>query len=149
MKSLFDQNAYTEIKERIGSLDETSQGLWGKMNVAQMCAHCQGALEIPLEHRTLKKPNPLKKMLFKTFKASMYNDKPWKKNLPTVKDFVVSNSRDFGQEKQKLLGLIDEFYSQRDRQEWNEHPMFGRFTVEQMGMVQYKHLDHHLKQFGA
>ena len=32
---------------------------------------------------------------------------------------------------------------------WNPHPIFGAFTHQQWGQLQYKHLDHHLRQFGV
>ena len=79
----------------------------------------------------------------------MYSDKLWKKNLPTLKAFRETESYDFEEEKGKLLDLINELGTHRDKSEWQEHPTFGYFTPEQWGKMHYKHLDHHLRQFGA
>ena len=79
----------------------------------------------------------------------MYNDKPWKKGLPTAKFLKTKDQKDFNVEKEKLVKLIDETYQHRDKTEWNPHPAFGYFTAQQWGQMQYKHLDHHLRQFGV
>jgi hypothetical protein len=149
MKSLFDAEAHTEILNRIENLTETATPTWGKMSVGQMCTHCQMPLEIALEKRTLsgKKPGFMKRLVFKLYKPLMYNDKPWSKNLPTVRDFVVTEVKDVETEKAKLVEIVSTFHQEKDRQEWPAHPMFGTFTAEQWGKMQYKHLDHHLTQF--
>ena len=79
----------------------------------------------------------------------MYNEKLWKKNMPTTRQFKVEDEMDFAKEKKALLGLINDFYATRDLKERKSHPAFGHFTYEQWGQMQYKHLDHHLRQFGA
>lgn len=147
MKSIFEEDTYNEIKERISNLDENTQAKWGKMNVRQMTWHCQGPFNIILgkDHYGMK-PNWLAKVFFK---KSLYNDKPWRKGLPTAKFLKTQEQKDFNAEKTKLEALLDEAYSQRDKTEWEPHPAFGYFTAQQWGQMQYKHLDHHLKQFGV
>ena len=146
MKSLFDSEAYSEIKNRLSNLSETSKSQWGKMNIGQMAHHCQGPLNIVLGKNDYGfKPN----WFLKLFKKSLYSDKPFKKNLPTAKPFRVIEEKNFNAEKIKLEELLSEFNNQRDRAEWGAHPIFGALTKEQWGKAQYKHLDHHFKQFGA
>jgi hypothetical protein len=147
MKSLFNEDAYQEIKNRLTGLTEKSTAQWGKMSVAEMLWHCQVPLNIMLK----KVDYPLKtNWLAKTFfKKTLYSDKPWPKNLPTAKPFKNKEQRSFELEKPILEALIDETFEQGTSQEWGHHPVFGYFTNEQWGKMQYKHLDHHLKQFGA
>ena len=145
MKSLFDENVKEEIKHRINCLNEQSNPQWGKMNAPQMLFHCQFPLKIALKKDHPKiKPNLLAKLFFK---KSLYNDKPWGKNLPTTPSLRVTEDKKFDHEKQELFALIEEFSNQRDKTLWEPHPMFGKFTSEQWGKMQYKHLDHHLTQF--
>ena len=92
------------------------------------------------------KPSWLAKIFFK---KSLYNEKPWKKGLPTAKFLKTKDQKDFSVEKENLVKLIDETYQHRDKTEWNPHPAFGYFTAQQWGKMQYKHLDHHLRQFGV
>ena len=149
MKSLFDDKTHSEVIARINYLDATTKGQWGKMQVAQMLRHCQYPLKVALGKYSMKKPNPFMKLLFKSFKKNMYNDKPWKQNLPTVPGFQVINERDFSAEKEKLVSLVNDFHQEKDKKEREPHPAFGYFTYEQWGQTQYKHLDHHLRQFGV
>ena len=147
MQSLFETQAFTEIKNRLDNLTEDSQREWGKMTPGQMAHHCQGPLNVILEKKDYGfKPNWFINLLFK---KSMYSDKPWRKNLPTAPKLKETKERDFATEKAKLLELLNEFDSQRDRDDWKPHPAFGKLTKEQWGKMQYKHLDHHLRQFGV
>ncbi|MEL6810006.1 MAG: DUF1569 domain-containing protein [Bacteroidota bacterium] len=147
MKSLFNPEAYQEIRNRLNQLDENSQRQWGKMSHGQMVRHCQGPLNIMLEKNDYGlKPNWLVKVFFK---KSLYSDKLWRKGLPTAKFLKETQERDFAKEKAHLEALLDEFHSQRERDDWKPHPGFGDFTKEQWGKMQYKHLDHHFRQFGV
>lgn len=146
MKSLFDTDTYSEIMERLNKLTAESERRWGKMNVAQMLHHSQQPLKVSLGKGNVKKQFfPLAFL----FKKSLYNDNPWRKNLPTVKAFKVTTEKDFEEGKKELKKLIDEFLRKKNQTTWQPHPVFGNFTPQQWGQMQYKHLDHHLKQFGV
>jgi Protein of unknown function (DUF1569) len=151
MKSLFEPETHQDILNRIEKLNENTQAQWGKMNVSQMLKHCQLTLEIANGKRQMKATGGffLKKMVFKAFKPMMYNDKPWKHNLGTAKELIITDSYIFETEKNNIVNLINEFVGKREINNWPVHPLFGHFTTEQRGQMQYKHLDHHLKQFGV
>lgn len=149
MKSLFSEEAVSEIKSRLNQLNPNNPPQWGQMNAAQMLAHCQFPLQVALGDLKLKKPNALKRFVFSLVKTSLYNNKPWKQGLPTAKEFVVSNGKVFHAEKENLLNEIDKFHLKKGQEQWPPHPMFGNFTRSQWGQMQYKHLDHHLKQFNV
>jgi len=146
MKSLLDTEAYQEIKTRLSNLNENSERQWGKMSVDQMAHHCQFPLKVALKKEALKpKFSPIALL----FKKSMYSDKPWKKNLPTLKLAKATESYDLAAEKQTLESMVDAFHEKKSQTEWNAHPMFGKLTPEQWGKMNYKHLDHHFRQFGV
>jgi hypothetical protein len=149
MKSLFDKAAYDEIMNRINSLTPASQRIWGKMEVSQMMAHCKEAFKVPLSDK--KYPSILMGTLLGwMMKSKLYNESPWGRNLPTAPNFLIKDQREFDKEKKELTDLINEFYT---RGEGNvgkfPHPFFGKLTQEQWGKSMYKHLDHHLTQFGV
>lgn len=149
MKNLFDNKTYSEITERLNSLRPETQRQWGKMNVAQMLAHCKEAFKVPLSDK--KMPRMLVGILIGwAFKKKLYNEDPWKKNLPTAPNFVIKDERDFEKEKQELAELIKQFQNGGPEKVGRfPHPMFGHLTHEQWGMSMYKHVDHHLMQFGV
>lgn len=146
MKSLLEKDGYEDIKARLEALSPDSERKWGKMTPGQMLRHCQFPMSIAIEN----KPNkPKFNILVRLFKKSMYNDKPWRKNLPTAPKLKITDDRDFHKERGILESLVDQFYELKGREEWSPHPMFGNFTKEQWGKMEYKHLDHHLRQFGV
>lgn len=150
MKSLFETNTLQEITDRINSLNNSSSPDWGKMNVAQMLKHCQvpfGVINGTVKMET--KVGFFKKLIFSLMKPLMYNDKPWRKNVPTGKEFIINEDVEFDKEKENLLQLVNEFYKRKNQTVWPLHPVFGKFTKEQYGKMNYKHLDHHLRQFGV
>lgn len=147
MKSLLEKAALEEILGRLDQLEEGMQPQWGRMSVGQMAWHCQIPLRVGIENKPpKKKPNPLIKWLFR---KSMYSDKPYRKNLPTSPMAKAQEPRDLAAELPRLRQLVEEFHSLKDREHWNPHPLFGEFTPGQWGRMQYKHLDHHLTQFGV
>lgn len=146
MKSIFEENTIKELVERIDNLNENSQRNWGKMTVGQMAWHCQYPLKISIENKKSSKKGNFLAQLF--FKKSMYNDKPWRKNLPTAPQLKAKEPKNFIDEIKVLKQLTLDTHQLKSRAEWNPHPFFGTFSKEQWGQMQYKHLNHHLTQFG-
>lgn len=146
MKSLFDPDAHREIKSRLEQLRADDQPAWGRMSAGQMVWHCQFPLKVAIKNKDARmRTNP---MLLWFFKKSLYNDRLWRKNLPTAPGAKAIEPKDFDAEFPVLMELVDACHELKDRREWNPHPMFGKLTPEQWGKMQYKHLDHHLRQFG-
>ena len=149
MKSLFDKTTCEEIISRLNKLSPQSKRQWGKMDVAQMLAHCKVAFMVPLNEKKL--PRAFVGILLGwMFKKKLYNDQPWKQNLPTSPQFIIKDQRNFETEKQALTALVTEFYTKEPDKVGNHpHPFFGTYTKEQWGKSMYKHIDHHLTQFGV
>ena len=147
VRSLFDPAVKQEIIERINTLTPQSQRLWGKMDVAQMLAHLQQPLEVALGIRTIK-GSFFMNLILPLFKKTLWDEKPWKKGIPTDPTYItIAKPRDFQQEKAKLLDLISQFNEAGLSDK--KHPVFGFMTKEQWSKSAWKHIDHHLKQFGA
>ncbi|MBL7731926.1 MAG: DUF1569 domain-containing protein [Chitinophagaceae bacterium] len=147
IKNLFDPAVKQEIVDRIEHLIPQSPRQWGKMNVAQMLAHLQLPMGIALGTHTVK-GNWLMRLVLPLFKSKLYDDNPWKKGLPTDKSFIMTGSeKNFEAEKAKLLDMINRFTEANIKSE--KHPIFGHLTREQWSKATWKHIDHHLKQFGA
>jgi hypothetical protein len=147
VKNLFDSAVKQDIIIRINKLTPDSKGLWGKMNVGQMLAHVQVPIGVA------EGTNKIKRTFFGRIvgplaKPMIYNNKPFKRSLPTDPSFVMlGNEKDFETEKQNLLGMINNFSETTIVNE--VHPFFGQMTKEQWSIGTWKHLDHHLQQFGV
>src|SRR5688572_30534510 len=110
MKSLFNPADNQEIIDRINRLSVNAKPLWGRMNVAQMLAHCQQPLKVA--YGEAKGTQSFVGKLFgKLAKKQLLSGKPMKKNLPTDKTFVVADNREFSKEKDHLIALVHKFQS--------------------------------------
>lgn len=149
MKTLFDPNDCQSLCARIRALEPSRGHLWGKMNVSQMLCHCGRPLEGATGERPMKQ-SLIGKILARFVLSSVFSEKPFGKGGPTAPSFVVADERDFATEQTRLLTLIDRFV-QRGAVEVGKEPhvFFGKLTGEQWGQLMYKHIDHHLQQFGA
>jgi len=148
MNNLFEPSVAMDIISRLQKIHAGTKPLWGKMNAAQMMAHCQAPFQVYFGNMKLKRG--LIGFLFGGIaKKQLSSDKPWKHNLPTAKEFIVADERNFESERNKLIELINRFNTETSRDSVFMHPFFGKMTSEEWGMLGYKHLDHHLKQFGV
>jgi Protein of unknown function (DUF1569) len=148
MKNLFDTEAYNEIISRLNTLNAGTQRKWGKMNAAQMLAHCAEPFIISLSEKKI--PRPFVSYLFGWMaKRMVLAEKPYKPGLPTAKQLIIKDERDFETEKKKLCALMEDFYRKPEKAGLYPHPFFGSMTKAEWGKSMYKHMDHHLRQFGA
>jgi hypothetical protein len=149
MKNLFQPESVDEVMARIDTLQPATQRLWGKMDVAQMMAHCSAALDM-----AAGRLNPPRifvgRVLGPLFKPIYTNEKPFSQNNPTDPQLVVSDQRDFLREQEQLKAKIRQFRDGGEAQcTRHPHPFFGALTPQAWSRGMYKHLDHHLRQFGA
>lgn len=116
-----------------------------------MLAHCCVTYEMIYEPDKHPKPNFLFALILKTFvKKVVTGEKPFKKNSPTGPQFIIASEREFTTEKNRLIEYIvrtqelgeDEFHGKRSSS-------FGTLTKTEWNNMLYKHLDHHLTQFGV
>ncbi|MDO3410928.1 DUF1569 domain-containing protein [Saccharibacillus sp. CPCC 101409] len=149
MKNLYDPIPAEEIAQRIDRLSPESAPGWGTMQAAQMLAHCSAFQDIPMG-RSFPPRGLLGRFVGKFASPLFYNDKPLPLNMSTIPTIVIADERDFTAEKRGLLQKIAVLQSDGpEKCSVHPHPFFGRLTPEQWGKGLYKHLDHHLKQFGV
>ncbi len=149
MKNLFQPDAVDEVIARVDKLQPASQRLWGKMDVAQMMAHCSTTLDMAAGRLIL--PRLLIGRILGPFVRPIFtNDKPLSRNSPTDKKLVISDTRDFTHEREQLKLRIRQFQQCGEAQcTKHPHPFFGALTPQEWSTGMYKHLDHHLRQFGV
>ena len=148
MKNLFEPGTVEEVRSRIEHLRSDSPRQWGKMDVAQMMAHCSTALEMA-SGKFVAKRTLLGRIIGPRFRHILTNDDPMPRNSPTAKELRVG-SCDFDRERGRLLECVRQFHQGGEAQcTRHPHPFFGPITPNEWGTGMYKHLDHHLRQFGV
>jgi len=147
VKNLFDPEVKREIINRINRLTPDSKPLWGKMNVSQMLAHLQVPIGVAVGRHKLKR-SLFGKIMGPIARPMLYNHKPFRRALPTDKSFIMTGTdKVFETEKMNLLHMVQGFSESALVNE--PHPFFGKLTAEQWSKGTWKHLDHHLQQFGV
>ncbi|HVQ23613.1 MAG TPA: DUF1569 domain-containing protein [Planctomycetota bacterium] len=149
MKTLFHATDAAEMVQRIQRLGPDSRPQWGKMDAAQMLAHCQVPLRVATGELELKRG--LIGILFGGMaKRKLLADKPFGHNMPTAPEFRVADRRDFAREKAELIARVQRFQQGgANGLTKKPHPFFGMLAVPEWEALQWKHLDHHLRQFGV
>lgn len=149
IKTIFDKNTFDETLARIEKLTPQTKQLWGKMNVSQMFAHCNAVLQIAVGDKKTTQ-SFLGWLISPLVKDMALNEKPIAKNGITLSDFKMTNEKDFTDEKQKLIEFITRLNQGGESfVKGNVHPFFGKFKPNEWGISTWKHLDHHLQQFGV
>ena len=151
MKTLFDPACVQEVTQRLSTLSPGNPRKWGKMNSAQMLAHCSLGLEMAAGE--IRPPRALVgRILGPVIKPmALRDEEPMRRNSPTAKELVVfGEDKDFETERERLSVLIDRFAA-AGAAGCTSHPhtFFGSLTSDEWAVLMYKHLDHHLRQFGA
>jgi hypothetical protein len=150
LPNIFTKQVADGVVARINNLTAQTTPNWGKMNVAQMLAHCCVAYEMVYEDKH-PKPNAFVKFMLKTFvKKSIVNETPYPKNGRTAPAFLITDERNFEAEKNRLVNFIQKTQGVGESAFANkESHSFGVLTTTEWNNLFYKHLDHHLTQFGV
>ena len=150
MKNIFKAEVTQEVIDRVNNLTPESQPLWGKMTVSQMLAHCSVTYEMVYDG-THEKPKGMMKLILKLFvKGMVTGEKPYKKNLRTAPQFLMTSDKDFELEKARLIAYLKKTQELGENHFDNKESLsFGRLSIKEWNNMFYKHLDHHLTQFGV
>jgi hypothetical protein len=150
VKNIFDNAAAAEVSGRVAGLTAANQRKWGTKTAAQAMAHCAVGLEIALGDQ-----RPPRVMIGRLLgpvikRLALGDDAPMRRNSPTVPGMVVNDDRQLDAERARLLATIDRVVATgRSGCTTHPHSFFGRLNADEWGVLMYKHLDHHLRQFGA
>ncbi|HEX9080780.1 MAG TPA: DUF1569 domain-containing protein [Holophagaceae bacterium] len=148
MKSLFHAADCESLRKRFSELQPDSPRHWGRMDPAQMLGHCAEALEGVLEARRVRRPF-LWRLVGPLLKPAALGPRPFLRNLRAPRGLAVADRRVFDTELRRLAHLLDHFVQRGPATAGRAaHPFFGPLSGEEWGRLMYKHLDHHLRQFG-
>lgn len=150
LPNIFTKSVSDEIIARINKLSAATQPNWGKMSVDKMLAHCNVTYEMTYED-IHKKPNAIVKFILKMLvKNTVVNEAPYKHNSSTAPQFLIKESKNFDAEKSRLINYITKTQQLGEGHfDGKESHSFGNLSKTEWNNMFYKHLNHHLAQFGA
>jgi hypothetical protein len=150
MRNLYEPSTVEEVKQRIAHLTPELRPQWGKMNAAQAVAHCAASMEWAVGDRKPKRAFVGRIFAPLVRPKLLGSDDPMRRNSPTSKELIVADQRELSKECERLAGLIDRFAKSGPAGcTTHPHTFFGSMTPEQWAILTYKHVDHHLRQFGV
>jgi hypothetical protein len=142
-----------DIKQRTMQLNNQSQRLWGTMPVCQTLAHCTSGLNMAMGVINPKRAPFPANLLGLLIKPLVFgNNKPMRRNSPSTPDLFSADDTNchFEPERRLLIAAIDRFANEGPACcSQHPHPFFGPLKPQQWAIIMYKHLDHHLRQFGV
>jgi hypothetical protein len=148
-KNFFDPETYDSLRRRLESLTDETTPEWGRMSSAQMLAHCAEVSEVAAGKPLVGTPWFVK-LARGLIKRMVLSEKPYPRGTGTHPQYVIRNPVDFEEEKARLLSVLAKLYDRGpEGAEQTPHELFGHMSGEDSGWVAYKHLDHHLTQFGV
>lgn len=150
VKNIFDKAVSDEIVSRLDKLKSDNMPLWGKMSVDKMLAHCCVTYEM-IYTDIHPKPNVFMRFILRNLvKNTVVNDIGYKKNSSTAPAFVIKDEKNFEFEKSRLKDFIVKTqFLGASHFEGKESHSFGNLTSSEWNNMFYKHLNHHLEQFGV
>lgn len=149
MKTLYDPIVADEVRDRIARLTPQSTRQWGKMNPAQMLAHCALAMENALGDTKLPR-HPLGRLIGGWVKRGFtVKGKPMPRGAKSHPSVLVEDQRNFEVERRRLQRAVDRFTAGPSECTRHPHFFFGAMTPNEWATFMYIHLDHHLRQFGV
>ena len=150
MNSLFDKTANHNIISRIEKLRPSSKARWGKMNATKMLGHLDLSFQANFGEIVLKRDILLSTIFKPVARKILLGKKPFWKNMPTDKKLLPQKPLDFFDEQQKVIEMIKRYVTNGPQIiSKNPHNILGKITAEQSAFISYKHVDHHLRQFGV
>lgn len=145
---LHDPAAFEDCLQRLGRLTPESRPLWGEMSVGQMLAHCAEVQEV-LNGKPLEGTPWFLELSGPILKRIILARRPYPRNAATHPQYLVTDGREFDLEMRRLREALQGYRDRAPADRGIDHAIFGAMSADETGWAAYKHLDHHLAQFGV
>ena len=147
MKQLWEDSAREEVLARIRKLNADRAPLWGKLTASRMLAHISDQIRMGLGDVPARRGSgPLSVW---PVNYLMIHVVPWPHGSKGPVEAFTTKPATWDTDIEQLLALIGRFCDKQQQKTWPEHPMFGRLSGKDWAALSYKHLTHHLRQFGV
>jgi hypothetical protein len=149
--NIFDQSAREGVLSRIQKLTVESKGKWGRLSAPQMIRHLAeaGRLafdEIPIADQSTFFTRTIAKWIFLSNIKPPGREKGKIKTLAEV-DIVELKTTlaEMQIEKENYKALVERMVNAPELSK--KHPLFGKMSRKDWGLLTYAHADYHLTQF--
>ena len=150
MKTLWHPQSRGLLSTRIDRLTPHTPAFWGRMNAEEMVAHVTRGMRMGLGELETHTRNTV--LRYWPFKHLFVYYLPFPKAKAKAPRELVTRGTNVGEWNANIAELhasLDRFAQRTTQTQWPEHPVFGPLTGEAWGALGWRHLDHHLRQFGV
>lgn len=146
-KTLWNDAARDALIRRVEKLTPETQPQWGRMNAGEMLAHVLLGMRLAGgEFETRQRKGPFRywplKLLFVYWL-------PFPRSAPAPREVVTRGKpHDWDANLAALREKLETFPRTAPDTKWPLHPIFGKLSPRAWGALGWRHLDHHLRQFG-
>ena len=147
MKSIWHDDDRRAINDRVGALAWDRRAEWGQFTAPKMVCHLADCLKMAMgDLKVAPKRLPIR---YPPLKQLIIYVAPFPKGAPTAPELIAREPREWVNDVADVQALLARAGSTRTTDAWPEHPAFGALSKRAWGVLIYRHMDHHLRQFGA
>ena len=147
MKSIWRDEDRREVNDRIGRLVRERRAEWGTFSAPKMVCHLAESLKMAMgDLKVAPKRSPIR---YPPLKQLIVYVAPFPKGVPTAPALLAREPREWANDVADVQALLARAASARTTDSWPEHPAFGKLSRRAWGVLIYRHMYHHLRQFGA
>jgi hypothetical protein len=147
MKSIWQDESRRELSARVGALASDRPAAWGKFTAPKMVCHLADSLKMAMgDLKVARRTLPIR---YPPLKQLIIYWAPFPKGAPTAPELLAREPREWSRDIGDVQELLERAASARTTDTWPEHPAFGKLSTRAWGVLIYRHMDHHLRQFGA
>jgi hypothetical protein len=149
MSTLADPKMQANCCGRLARIDPGTAPRWGKMTAHQMICHLNDSFGVACGEKVASPTNSLlQKTLIKW--VALHTPMKWPAGVPTRPEMEQGKGGtapvDWDRDRAQLRAVIQAF---GERTTFGVHPMFGEMSRSDWMIWGYRHVDHHLRQFGV
>jgi hypothetical protein len=147
MKSIWQDKSRQELNERLRALVWNNPAQWGKFTAPKMVCHLADSLRMAIGELAVEpKRLPIR---YPPLKQLIIYVAPFPKGARTAPELLTREPREWSSDVADVQALLNRAAKTTATDAWPEHPAFGALSKRAWGVLIYRHMDHHLKQFGA
>jgi hypothetical protein len=149
MSTLADPQVRAACRDRIQRLRPDASAKWGSMTAPQMVCHLNDSFRVGTGE---KYASPASNFLQRTLVKWIALRAPvkWPRGVPTRPEIEQGRGgtppAEWESDRAQLISLVDAF---AERKAFGVHPTFGKMSERDWLTWGYRHVDHHLRQFGV
>ena len=149
MSTVFNLDDRLTLARRLDALAPDASPRWGRMDCPQMLAHLSDGVRMALGELRDHDAGARAAAPARRFAHAVIHWLPFPKGAPTAPELLARRATDCQAECAELKHLLERLGAMEGAREWPEHPAFGRLNSRDWGTLVHRHVDHHLRQFGA